>query len=640
MYFLMLLLARPSTGTDVQSDGVCNLGDDMCYRSPRALLQTGARIGPVRYSLAALDSVVSDDNSVISTDVAIGYGIGNTVPLDDAGYQTVANLCCWREMKEFVQEVAKKEFGFEFCAEGGLMGLLWWFDCTDDKQNYSTLVETIRQNGPDEKTGHKGDCPFLGWRGCKNFPEHRNCTKFSGHPPECKPLVTTSPEPFTTTSKEPTTITNPLPTTVSTTTSSTTMCPETNWDNDVFAACDFWGDPHWTATFHAGRYPNSNGRRWDFYGNGIFELASSKDGSFRMQSFQCKVAKRPKVHPAVTVALVMKMDGQTVFISNQDIDFDGSPGSTQAVSAMNTLKGYSEMSQNKCVRWNVRTKLRIQKGKGKGAGKSLTPPWVHGVKLRIHKDMVADAGLCGKKDPPHELVPNGQVLFSQAQIDEICKVCTIDPPLHCSQGGVPNGVPAEEVTMSEREQAEEACKSAVPPIAISDAQEKCMSSVDINACITDYCATDGDDTMVEIANEEKNHLVPGSAAIVQCTGCFGNSEGPCKQTNNNVCHAFSVPAERICPPGTTKCSATKYVLKSSGTCAPQERILDDTECMEAAKSLEKQDKDNKIEGNDNGIEGRPYGCTWHKFGNVEMWGKDKGAECGSLNYNCICKVLK
>merc|ERR1740123_1710048 len=170
------------------------------------------------------------------------------------------------------------------------------------------------------------------------------------------------------------------------------------------------------------------------------------------------------------------------------------------------------------------------------------------IKIWLH------AGLCGKKDPPHELVPNGQVLFSQAQIDEICKVCTIDPPLHCSQGGVPIGVPAEEVTMSEREQAEEACKSAVPPIAISDAQEKCMSSVDINACITDYCATDGDDTMVEIANEEKNHLVPGSAAIVQCAGCFGNSEGPCKQTNNNVCHAFSVPAKRICPPGTTKCS--------------------------------------------------------------------------------------
>jgi len=62
--------------------------------------------------------------------------------------------------------------------------------------------------------------------------------------------------------------------------------------------------------------------------------------------------------------------------------------------------------------------------------------------------------------------------------------------------------------------------------------------------------------------------------------------------------------------------------------------------MQAAQSLGKQDSDGAISGNADGLAGPPYGCTWHNFGNVEMWGKDKGADCGSYNYNCICSVVQ
>jgi hypothetical protein len=85
-------------------------------------------------------------------------------------------------------------------------------------------------------------------------------------------------------------------------------------------------------------------------------------------------------------------------------------------------------------------------------------------------------------------------------------------------------------------------------------------------------------------------------------------------------------------------SNTRYVLKSSGTCAPHKRILDNNECMRAAFALGKHDNNGAISGDPNGVGGRPYGCTWHHFGNVEMWGKDKGASCGSYSYQCICKA--
>merc|ERR1719379_1382599 len=71
---------------------------------------------------------------------------------------------------------------------------------------------------------------------------------------------------------------------------------------------------------------------------------------------------------------------------------------------------------------------------------------------------------------------------------------------------------------------------------------------------------------------------------------------------------------------TSTVSADSYVLKSSGTCAPEERILDATECMQAAQALGKKDRDGAISGEANGLRGRPFGCTWHNFGNVELWG--------------------
>ena len=48
---------------------------------------------------------------------------------------------------------------------------------------------------------------------------------------------------------------------------------------------------------------------------GIFDLASSTDGRFTMQTFQCPYNKRA----AVAVAFVVKMDGERILTFNEHV---------------------------------------------------------------------------------------------------------------------------------------------------------------------------------------------------------------------------------------------------------------------------------------------------------------------------------
>ena len=98
------------------------------------------------------------------------------------------------------------------------------------------------------------------------------------------------------------------------------------WNHPSFSQCGFWGDPHFTKSFFSNR-------RFDFQGIGIFQLASSKDNSFEVQSFQCSFAHKSTA--AVAVGFAVKMDGKITFISKKSETF---------------------ISNNKCFRFDVRSR--------------------------------------------------------------------------------------------------------------------------------------------------------------------------------------------------------------------------------------------------------------------------------------------
>lgn len=79
-----------------------------------------------------------------------------------------------------------------------------------------------------------------------------------------------------------------------------------------------------------------------------------------------------------------------------------------------------------------------------------------------------------------------------------------------------------------------------------------------------------------------------------------------------------------------------FVKLTSGSC-PQDRQVSKEVCLAAAKTLGADASKTHLDGgSDEGLKGRPQGCTLHSGGNVEWWGPSD-AVCGSLNYACVCR---
>jgi hypothetical protein len=71
-----------------------------------------------------------------STISCINSALGRTIPLDDDGYEDVAESCCYDDMKDFIRRLAT-EMDLFVCSEGGLAGFAPFFSC----QNTTSLVE-------------------------------------------------------------------------------------------------------------------------------------------------------------------------------------------------------------------------------------------------------------------------------------------------------------------------------------------------------------------------------------------------------------------------------------------------------------------------------------------------------------------
>merc|ERR1712045_23973 len=81
-----------------------------------------------------------------------------------------------------------------------------------------------------------------------------------------------------------------------------------------------------------------------------------------------------------------------------------------------------------------------------------------------------------------------------------------------------------------------------------------------------------------------------------------------------------------------------YYFVTSGTCESNGlvSIHDKQYCDGAAKYFGKKYKGVIIKDQKDWGNGRPTGCSWHKFGNVELW-KSSSGDCDVHGYGgCFC----
>jgi hypothetical protein len=319
------------------------------------------------------------------------------------------------------------------------------------------------------------------------------------------------------------------------------MCAVVSWDHENFGACDFYGDPHFKATFVEGRFANEDGPRLDIQNNGIFELASANDGSFKMQTFNCHVENQVA---AVAVAFVFELDGKKYFVHDQAVDIDGVPQNV-ADALIDKKGGYRVMSENECVRLEMGTKKR--------KGNNPTPPYAQRLALRLDKKIIANDGLCEVEGVAWVPVAEENLMFSADQIETVCEVCTLKTPAICPgarllQSNVSSRSRVSKTRASRQgpetalKIAEDACFNANPRIEFSVAEGLCSDALDIIACITDFCSTNGDEAMIEIAVEEKTRFLvgcksPGGSCESQGDCCDGMlcSNATCKYRKLATC---------------------------------------------------------------------------------------------------------
>lgn len=265
----------------------------------------------------------------------------------------------------------------------------------------------------------------------------------------------------------------------------------------MFSKCDWWGDPHYTQTFFGGSTNNH-------YGIGPWQVASSADGSFQVQNFQCNFG-----HTLATdvVGVAVKIESTIIYISQSQVSVNGtvvnSTSGLDGITAAGSLDhpaGLSFVSSDCCSRANVNVKYYAA---------HLGPPsFRHNGKIRIAQNGVSNDGLCGSPDY-HDILGTDDLLFTAGQIAELCDQCTTKP-LHCTPGAAPatptpGDPPPQETPEHICEEHRAACGG------YGEAAEACAKvegTPFFDGCVLDYCATDCQDpAVVEEAAEEatENH---------------------------------------------------------------------------------------------------------------------------------------
>ncbi|CAE7880393.1 unnamed protein product [Symbiodinium sp. KB8] len=179
-----------------------------------------------------------------------------------------------------------------------------------------------------------------------------------------------------------------------------------DWDDPSFGRCDWWGDVHITKSWNSPEV-------FDFQSLGVYSYASTTKcgGDFEMQIFQCPYSKNGN---AVAIGVAVKLnDGDVVIVANDTVtNPNDADVSTEKIE--NLKKGVNILSDDKCVRLNVNTKL-IRRA----------PGLLHNGNLRIINEALTNEGICGAPSFGGEYVPpdSPDMLFPDAVFDDMCGYC-------------------------------------------------------------------------------------------------------------------------------------------------------------------------------------------------------------------------
>ncbi|CAE7488097.1 unnamed protein product [Symbiodinium natans] len=176
-----------------------------------------------------------------------------------------------------------------------------------------------------------------------------------------------------------------------------------DWNDPSFGKCDWWGDVHITKSW---RSPDV----FDFQGYGVYSYASTTKcgGDFEMQLFQCPYSRNGN---AVAIGVAVKVNNGDVVVVANDTVFNAD---VSADTMEDLKKGVSIVSDDKCVRLNVNTKLYRR-----------APTLLHNGNLRVIQEALTNEGICGAPTFGGEFVaPDGpDMLFPEEMFKEMCGFC-------------------------------------------------------------------------------------------------------------------------------------------------------------------------------------------------------------------------
>ena len=151
----------------------------------------------------------------------------------------------------------------------------------------------------------------------------------------------------------------------------------------AWKTCKFWGDPHYKRSFF--------GKKFDFMGIGLFNLASSTDTNIMLQSFHCEWAKDESKSVAVGVAV--QLDGKITYFGPE------TPTSDIHLEAAD-------------VKIHVKKTIASQ----------AHPGWHLDATVKLKDGVAAAEGICGAEPPPAPVECGGVSLFTQEQSTDMCNI--------------------------------------------------------------------------------------------------------------------------------------------------------------------------------------------------------------------------
>jgi len=298
--------------------------------------------------------------------------------------------------------------------------------------------------------------------------------------------------------------------------------------------CYAVGDPHYLATFGAGKF--------DFMGKGLFQIAANKEGSFKAQAVQC-AANNGHEGAAVFKAFAFFINGDIITIIGGDVRINGEDANPQAggytlSGALDTDAGIT-LATGECQSCQSSVNIRQLK-----VGKT---EW---DRLDLNLDLAdasSDYGICAGAKKTSQPGCNER-LFTDEQLQQILSDpnCAVEVPDCQNLTPVPPPTPTSEV-----------CANAGADYAV--ALQKCTDGLDttddvvIQACVLDYCTTGDEETINEFKSLEPTPPPPAECNWVQYLGdnskCgsmgngasadgFASDEAGCRKAAEGVGHKF------------------------------------------------------------------------------------------------------